>query len=46
MPSFRTAVTVVATALVASVQADYYIEPSSVPLATRRKRHLTLHFCI
>ncbi|KAG6367950.1 hypothetical protein INS49_002150 [Diaporthe citri] len=36
MPSFRTAFLAVATALVATVQADYRIEPSSVPLSTRR----------
>lgn len=36
MPSFRTAVTVVVAALAAGVQSDYYIEPSSVPMATRR----------
>ncbi|KAI7786695.1 hypothetical protein LA080_002806 [Diaporthe eres] len=36
MPSFRTAFLAVATALVATVQADYRIEPSSVPLSTRK----------
>jgi len=36
MPSFKNAVVAAAAALVAAVQADYYIVPSSVPLATRQ----------
>jgi hypothetical protein len=36
MPSFKSTVLAVAAALVATVQADYYIEPSSVPLSTRQ----------
>ncbi|KAF3764489.1 hypothetical protein M406DRAFT_278023 [Cryphonectria parasitica EP155] len=37
MPSFKTAVLAVATAFVASVRADYYIVPTSVPVATREE---------
>ncbi|KAH8766864.1 hypothetical protein F5883DRAFT_79601 [Diaporthe sp. PMI_573] len=36
MPSFGTVLLAVATAFVATVQADYRIEPSSVPLSTRK----------
>ncbi|KAK8121925.1 hypothetical protein PG984_010595 [Apiospora sp. TS-2023a] len=36
MPSFKTTVVAVATMLVASVQADYVIDPSTVPMSTRR----------
>ena len=36
MLSFKTVFLAVATALVATVQADYYINPDSVPLSTRR----------
>ncbi|KAK1716657.1 hypothetical protein BDP67DRAFT_488083 [Colletotrichum lupini] len=35
MPSFKSTVFAVAAAFVATAQADYYVEPSSVPLATR-----------
>lgn len=35
MPSFKTAFLALAAALVATVQADYYINPDSVPLSTR-----------
>ncbi|KUI57123.1 hypothetical protein VP1G_04469 [Cytospora mali] len=36
MPSLRTSFLAAAAALVATVQADYYIQPDSVPLATRQ----------
>ncbi|KAM0344041.1 hypothetical protein ACHAPU_007944 [Fusarium lateritium] len=36
MPSFRTVVLAVAASAVAVVNADYVIDPDSVPLATRR----------
>ena len=36
MPSFKSTVLAVAAALVASVNADYYIQPDSVSLATRQ----------
>ncbi|KAK6821001.1 hypothetical protein PG990_012983 [Apiospora arundinis] len=36
MPSFKTAAVAVATMLVAAVQADYVIDPSSVPMSSRR----------
>lgn len=35
MPSFKSTVFAVAAAFVATAHADYYVEPSSVPLATR-----------
>lgn len=35
MPSFKSTVFAVAAAFVAATQADYVIEPKSVPLATR-----------
>ncbi|KAL1882215.1 hypothetical protein Daus18300_000701 [Diaporthe australafricana] len=37
MPSFRTAFLAAAAVLVATVQADYSIDPSSVPLSTRKQ---------
>lgn len=43
MPSFSTVFLAVATAFVATVQADYRIEPSSVPLSTRSE--YTCHTC-
>ncbi|KAI3399957.1 hypothetical protein diail_5113 [Diaporthe ilicicola] len=36
MPSFRTASLAAAAVFVAAVQADYMIDPSSVPLSTRK----------
>uniref|UniRef100_L2G822 DUF7707 domain-containing protein n=1 Tax=Colletotrichum fructicola (strain Nara gc5) TaxID=1213859 RepID=L2G822_COLFN len=36
MPSFKSTVFAVAAAFVAAAQADYVIEPKSVPLATRK----------
>jgi uncharacterized membrane protein len=37
MPSFRTIVLAVAASAVTVVNADYVIDPNSVPLATRRE---------
>ncbi|ROV96369.1 hypothetical protein VPNG_09063 [Cytospora leucostoma] len=36
MPSFKTSFLAMVAAIVATVQADYYITPSSVPLDTRK----------
>lgn len=36
MPSFKTVFLAVAAALVGTVRADYFVEPSSVPLTTRK----------
>lgn len=44
MPSFRTVLLAATAAFVATVQADYSIEPSSVPLSTRSE--YTYHSCI
>lgn len=40
MPSFKTVFLAVAAALVGTVRADYFVEPSSVPLTTRSE-HLS-----
>ncbi|KXH43876.1 hypothetical protein CSAL01_01792 [Colletotrichum salicis] len=36
MPSFKSTVFAIAAAFVATAQADYYVDPSTVPLATRK----------
>ncbi|OHE92018.1 hypothetical protein CORC01_12657 [Colletotrichum orchidophilum] len=36
MPSFKSTVFAAAAAFVATAQADYYVDPSTVPLATRK----------